>query len=471
MKKLYKNSIYNVIYRITNVLFSLITAGYVARILLPEGVGYFSYINTNVSYFVIFASLGLPAYGIREVAKAKKDRELLNRTYSELFIINAVFTLLSCFVYLFFVLNIFNNSDLLLYGICGSQIIFNIINIDWLFQGYEEYSYIARKNLVVKIVFFILIVLFVNDKSDLPIYALISCFATFSQYFYSIVRSRKFVSFSLKNISIKRHMKPIIILGVTVIFSTVYHKIDITMLGLLTNDAEVGLYTNAHRCIEIISILCASITSVYLPTLSEVYLRNIDEFKTILRNGYKIICFISIPAAFGLFVIAPEVMGLLFGNAFVSGYITIRYFVPMIIIRGLGDLFCYQSLIAIGKEDKRVLANIITTFINIIVNYLLIPTMGRNGAAIASVISELFINVYLYIIIKKSLSIKEDLKPFFNSLVSSLIMSCVCYFMINLKIGNAYLNIIICIIISFIVYAACYYLIDILLNNRKLHKS
>lgn len=467
MKKLYKNSIYNVIYRITNLLFPLFTASYVARILLPEGVGYFSYINTNVSYFVVFASLGLPAYGIREIAKAKYNKELLNKTYTELFLINAGFTLLSCFVYLFFILNIFSNKDLLLYGICGIQIILNFINVDWLFQGYEEYSYIAKRNIVVKILFFILILIFVNDKTDLPIYALITCFATFGQYFYSIIRSRKYVSFDFKNISFKKHMKPIMILAITVIFGTIYNKIDITMLGLLTNDAEVGLYTNAHKCIEIVTTLCASITSVYLPTLSEAHMRNIDEFKKILNNGYKIICFISIPASFGLLIIAPRVMGLLFGSAFFAGYTTIRYFVPIIVIRALGDLYCYQTLIAIGKEEKRVLANIITTIINITVNFLLIPIMGRNGAAIASVISELFINLYLYLHIKKSLSIKADLKPMFISLVSSLIMSFVCYFMINLNLVNAYINIIICVITCFIIYSICYYLFGKLFNKRE----
>lgn len=467
MKKLYKNSIYNVIYRITNLLFPLITAGYVARILLPEGVGHFSYINTNVSYFVILATLGLPVYGIREIAKVKNEKEKINQTYSELFLLNLFFTFISCIIYLFFILKILSNKDLLLYAICGSQIIFNIINIDWLYQGYEEYSYIAKRNIVVKIVFFIAIILFVKEQKDLPIYALISCCATFGQYFYSIIRSRKFVSFNFKNISFKKHLKPIFVLGVTVIFGTIYNKIDITMLGFLTNDTEVGLYTNAHRCIEIITTLCASVTSVYLPALSSLYESDYDEFKKVLKNGFKIVCFISIPASFGLYMVAPELMKVFFGSDFYLGYTTIRIFIPIIIIRSIGDLFCYQTLIAVGKENKRVFASIVTTFINIVLNFILIPRIGRNGAAIASVISELLINGYLYMCIKDVIDNKLEIKFLLMIIISSLIMSLICYFLIDLMIINPFVNLFICIIISILVYFACTYLFNKMIGSKE----
>lgn len=460
MKKIYKNSIYNVIYRVTNLIFPLITASYVARILLPEGVGYFSYINTNVSYFVALASLGLPVYGVREIAKAKNDRDKLNQTYTELFIVNIFFTLFSCIIYLLFVSMIFNIEDLAFYLICGIQVILNAINIDWMYQGYEDYSYIAKRNIIIKILFFILIILLVKNKEDLFIYAAISVLVTFIQYIYSIIHARKIVSLKFDSISLKNHFKPVLILGVTVIFATIYNKIDITMLGILKNDAEVGLYTNAHKCIELITVLCASITGVYLPTLSKSYTNDKKEFNSILEKGFDIVCFLAIPAACGIFIVAPEVMRILFGTRFINGYTTIRCFVPIIIIRSLGDLFCYQTLIAIGKEDKRVFANIITTIINITLNIILIPKLGRNGAAIASVLSELFINTYLFVYIKKTINLKLKHKSLLVSIISTAIMSFICCLIIGLQIVNPIINVVICIMVSVAVYFLSYYLFN-----------
>ena len=65
-KSLTKNSIYNVIYTIANILFPFATSIYVSRILLPAGVGKVASAQNIVSYFVTLAALGLPSYGVRE---------------------------------------------------------------------------------------------------------------------------------------------------------------------------------------------------------------------------------------------------------------------------------------------------------------------------------------------------------------------------------------------------------------------
>ena len=71
-KSLTKNSIYNVIYTIANILFPFATSIYVSRILLPAGVGKVASAQNIVSYFVTLAALGLPSYGVREFAKVRE---------------------------------------------------------------------------------------------------------------------------------------------------------------------------------------------------------------------------------------------------------------------------------------------------------------------------------------------------------------------------------------------------------------
>lgn len=71
-KSLTKNSIYNVIYTIANILFPFATSIYVSRILLPAGVGKVASAQNIVSYFVTLARLGLPSYGVREFAKVRE---------------------------------------------------------------------------------------------------------------------------------------------------------------------------------------------------------------------------------------------------------------------------------------------------------------------------------------------------------------------------------------------------------------
>lgn len=67
------NFFYNILLNISKVLFPLITAPYVARVLEPDGIGLFNFAGTYVNYFALFAILGTSLYSIREIAKMRDD--------------------------------------------------------------------------------------------------------------------------------------------------------------------------------------------------------------------------------------------------------------------------------------------------------------------------------------------------------------------------------------------------------------
>ena len=71
-----------------NVVFPFISGMYVAHILLPSSIGEVAHASNIAQYFVILAFLGIPTYGLREISKARHDREKLNKVYSELLVIN-----------------------------------------------------------------------------------------------------------------------------------------------------------------------------------------------------------------------------------------------------------------------------------------------------------------------------------------------------------------------------------------------
>lgn len=71
-KSMLKNSVFNIIYTASNILFPFITSIYVSRILLPVGVGKVASAQNIASYFVTAAALGLPSYGVREFAKVRR---------------------------------------------------------------------------------------------------------------------------------------------------------------------------------------------------------------------------------------------------------------------------------------------------------------------------------------------------------------------------------------------------------------
>ena len=91
----------NFIMTASSILFPLITFPYVSRVLLPAGNGKIAFVSSVTAYFTLFASLGIPTYGIRACAKVRDDREQLSKTVQEILIINSV-TMLAAFMAFFF---------------------------------------------------------------------------------------------------------------------------------------------------------------------------------------------------------------------------------------------------------------------------------------------------------------------------------------------------------------------------------
>lgn len=426
MKSLVKNSVFNTVYTVLNLLFPLIIATYVARVLLPDGVGKVAYAQTIVSYFVMLAMLGIPNYGVREISKVRNDKEKKNILFTELLVFNAISTIASLIFFVILIVSFdFFYNQWLLFLACGSLILFNIINIDWLYQGEEEYEYIVLRSLFVKILSIVLIFVFVNVPSDLIVYASISTFAVAGNYVLNIYHAKKYVKIRFENINIKRHLKPIIVMAVGVLLSSIYGKIDITMLGYGAADKNIGFYTYANKIIEICITVCTSLTAVFMPRLSYYYKFDKVKFKNLVKTGTDIISMISFPMCAGIYILAPEIIFILFGQEFVQAAYSVRVLSILILIKSYGNLLCFQLVMCTGNEKERIPATAIGSLANVLLNWWFIPFWLEIGAAIATVVSEFLVNAYQFVQMKRKLELKFTISPIMQALITTSAMGLV----------------------------------------------
>lgn len=424
MKSLAKNTIFNVIYNVCSLLFPLVTSMYISRILLEDGVGSISYARNIASYFETFAAFGLPVYGLREIAKVQNNQLNTNKTFTELFSINFITTLVASLLYCILIpLSLHNSLDTRLTIFFGFSVLFNFINVDWFYQGKEEYVYISCRSIFIKAVSLICTLLLIKTKDDYIKYALILVFANGGNYIFNIIHIRKLVKFDFKGIDIKRHISPLTVLAASIFLSTLYSKLDITMLGSISTKTATGLYSNAHRTIDMLVVASASVSAVFLPRLSYFYENSKSEFTRLIEFGIRTLSFTTMPIAAGLFIISSPLIELLYGADFLPAAITVKIFSVLILVRAFGDLLCYQLVICTGNEKKRLQAYAMAAGVNIVLNALLIPHLAENGAAIASVISELTVNLYQFIKIKKLVTIPFPKKAAFQGVFATLIMS------------------------------------------------
>ena len=462
MKSLKKNAIFNILYDASNIIFPLITSMYVARVILPSGVGQVSYAQNIASYFVTFAALGLPTYGLREIAKVHDDKKLADKTFTELFLINAISTSLAAIAYFILIFSpLGNNFDKKLAVCFGFSIIFNYLNIDWLYKGKEEYVFIALRSVFIKIISLIATFVFVKTKEDYLKYGIIVVVALGGNYIFNALHARKLISFNFEGIEFKKHLKPLFIFLLSIFFTSIYSKLDITMLGSMSSETATGLYTNAHKICDMIMIACSSLSAVFLPRLSYYYGKEPEEFKKLLDKGVRILAFISVPACVGLFVIAPKAMELFFGKEFVAGAVTVRILSVLIIVKSFGNLLCYQLVVCTGNERKMIPAYAIGSVANIILNAILIPSLAQNGAAYASVASEILLNLYQFIMIRKLITIPISKKALFQSALSSAAMGLLVFLLSKIT-----LPLILSVAISVAGGFAFYIIINLIMKNE-----
>lgn len=462
MKSLAQNSLYNIIYQVLNLLFPLVTSVYVSRIIMEDGIGRVAYAQNVASYFVTIATLGGPAYGIREIAKLREKYHDKNRIFSELFIINAVSTVISTVLYLVLVFSIASyRNNLALYLCTGLLIFLNIINIDWLYQGEEEYGYITFRSFVIKVMSLIALFVLVRNRNDYLYYAMITSLGTACNYIFNVIHARKYVKFTFKNLNLACHIRPLLALAAAGFLGNIYSKIDVTMLGYMSTNSIVGYYSNAHKIVLILLTGCQAVSAAFMPRLSYYYKSDKKALEDLVQFGCKLLMFIAIPAFVGLLVLAPSAIVLLYGDNFASAGITLQIFAPLLIIRPLGDLLCYQLLISIGKENKRVSAYVIAAIVNVVLNCLLIPVWQQNGAAIASVVSEVLVNVIQLVEVKKMVEIHFDKKLLGKSVFAACVMGGGILF--SLSVCGEALFTVACIILFGIMI---YFLINWFLGNE-----
>lgn len=460
-KSLAKNSIYNIIYTVANILFPFVTSIYVSRLLLPVGVGKVASAQNIASYFVTIAALGLPSYGVREFAKVRDDERERNKLFTELLLINIISTTLAIIGFFVVVLeNTEFKSELALYSVCGLLILFNYLNIDWMYKGLEEYGYITGRSLFIKGLSLAALLLFVKTRQDYVNYALISSLATGGNYIFNVAHARKFVKIDFCGIQLQKHIKPVLLSACIIFLSSIYNKVDVTMLKVMGTDEAVGYYSYAQKTVNIVLTMANAVTVALLPRLSYYYDNDKKNFYRLIDKGTHVLSFMTFPLAIGMVLVSAQAVELLYGKDFAATALTIQLMCPLILIKGFGDLFCYQ-LVYSTKSEKIILpAATAASIINIIANAILIPRLLQDGAVIASVLSEMITNAIQFFYMKKKVEFNINKKALSDGMFSTLVMALIVIAVKQINLQNT-----ISLILEVFFGAIVYIVINLLVRN------
>lgn len=380
----------NMIRTACQVIFPLITFPYVSRVLHVENIGIYNFCQSVISYFSLLAGLGISTYAIREGARYRDDDEKMSLFASEVFSINFISTVLSYLILGVCILLVprFNQYSSIMVAL---SIMFTLIGSEWIFQIYEDYKYITIRGILFQFISLILMFVFVKNSSDLFAYVWITVISCSGANILNAVSRRKYCKIKLTiNKKILTHLAPILVLFATSVATTIYTNADTTMLGFLSGNKSVGLYSVSTKIYTIVKQMLAAIIIVSIPRLS-AYLgeKKIDYFNRTANQILNALVVIVVPAMVGMIALSKNIVFIVAGQEYVDANISLKILSVALFFSIFSWFYTSCILIPYRCENKVLMATIVAALVNIGLNFILIPTFQQNAAAFTTVIAEL----------------------------------------------------------------------------------
>lgn len=407
-----KNYIYNLIYQITITITPLLTTPYLTRILGAENLGIYSYTFGIVTILYLISSLGINTYGQREIAYVQDDKNKRSKLFFELIIIRLLSTILSTILLL--VLIIFEVKYKLYYQIFIIYIIANFFDITWLYQGIENFKTITKRNIIIKSLYLISLFIFIKNKNHLPIYIFLFSTMNLLTNLSLWINLKKIIT-KPKTLEIKKHLKYVLSFFIPQVASIIYTILDKIMLGIIGTDIkEVSFYEQTSYIVKTVLLVITLTNTVMISKISYAFKNNNKNIIiNYLNNIINFIWITSIPIMFGICAVIKNAVPWFYGIEYSSVINLVYIMSPIILFISFNNLIGIQFLISTKNQNKYILAVIIGSIINFILNLILIKPFGAIGATIASVIAELIILLIELYFFKK---IIPNINIFKNSL-------------------------------------------------------
>lgn len=443
-RKLITNYIYNILYQLVKIAMPIIIVPYTMGHLGETTLGISDFAANIASWFILFGILGANVYGNRQIARVRDDIEERSKTFFEILYMQIINMAIALVLYIVYVKMFVKQNEIIYYLHCLT-IISSAFEITWFYYGVENFKTVSIRNIIVKVVGVVLIMLIVKKPEDLWLYVIINALTDLFGHTIMYAQLKDYIHFKKVNIieGYKKHIGATFVLFVPTIATSVYTLLDQTMLGFLTDDTgNVALYKAAQGFVKMFLYFITSIGSVMMPRIANIYTKsgNSKELNTYLNTTFRLAIFLGIPMMVGMITVAPY---------FIPWYLPdqlpiatlIQYSSPVIVFISISNVFGMQYLVPTGRNKEYSTSVIMGAIVNCIVNFVLIPKYAGVGAAIGSVVAEFTVMLVQYIYVRKEVEI-HAMSSFIKYIIASLVMGVVVVYLGKLMGSSIITNII-----------------------------
>jgi O-antigen/teichoic acid export membrane protein len=182
---------------------------------------------------------------------------------------------------------------------------------------------------------------------------------------------------------------------------TLYYKVDVVMLGQFDTLASVGRYGIGYKFADVVSFIPLALMTPVMTLMVAAWPHDRDSVRRHYRQSFLLLFIAAVVISAGFALVAQPAVVSIYGDRYASSAWAARFLVGGATLQFFSYL-CFITMISIGRRAPYVVAGILGLGLNIALNFALIPAFSFNGSAIATVITEVVVVIYLLVALRET---------------------------------------------------------------------
>ena len=416
-------------------IISLFVTIYLARYLGTVGFGKYSFVFAYLAFFNIITDLGLQKILIREMAR---DPAITPMLIGNAYIIRMILTTIAVGSSALIISLMAYPADTTTYVYIAAFTLVFISFSDFYRTIFEanlrmEYNVIAKLSFKILSASLIFWIIFSNGTLMQVIIALVfsEMVKTLINYSFSrkFVRARFEIDFRLW----KYLFKECLPLALSSVIWVIYYQTDKVMLSIIQGDAPVGIYSAAYKLCEPFSLIPSALMLSLFPLMSAYFKSSKDRLIKSYRLSVKYILVIMLPIAVGTTLLADKIILLVYKAPFAPSKTVLQILIWSMVFAAL-SLILSNLLVSMNEQRLYTISTGLCVVTNVVLNLSLIPTLSYNGAAIATVATNVVLFLACFYFVSRHLQVLHLHKILAKPAFGSLIMAGFVYYFIEINI-------------------------------------
>ncbi|MDB4083298.1 oligosaccharide flippase family protein [Vicingaceae bacterium] len=388
----------------TNFLIPLIIMPYLVTTIGIENYGIVGIIQALMVYFYSITDYGFLVSATRELATANGNLTKIGEVFNKVFFTKMLLLVVAALLLALLVFLIPDLTELAFPITLGFAVVVGQTLLPvWFFQGVEKMKYLAYVNLFAKIIFTILIFVFVKQESDFYLVLLFLGLGNVVSGSFGLLFAVKQYSIVLTVPSIQE-VKSELKLGWEVFlanFSIItYMSSNILILGIFASNLIVGYYNVVEKIVVAMRQILVIFSQAIYPHICQLAKENHSKVQLFFKQIFIPFLLLFLFASIIVFFFAEEVV-FIFSKSSVPEIVNLLrwlVFLPFVVALNIPS---YQTMLAYGFQNSCSRILVAGSIVNVGLNFILAPTLLAEGTAISVIVTELFITVGLNVILIK----------------------------------------------------------------------